>query len=55
MDFLQLQNKRFLIFGVANKKSVAYQIAAMLLSENAAIDLVVRDESVAEKVRPLFP
>jgi enoyl-[acyl-carrier protein] reductase I len=55
MDFLQLQNKRFLIFGVANKKSVAYQITAMLLSENAVVDLVVRDESIAKKVRPLFP
>jgi len=55
MNFLQLQNKRFLIFGVANKKSVAYQIAVMLLSENAVVDLVVRDESVAEKVQPLFP
>ena len=55
MNFLQLQDKRFLIFGVANKKSIAYQIAAMLLSENAVIDLVVRDEATAEKVRPLFP
>ena len=55
MNFLQLQHKRFLIFGVANKKSVAYQIAAMLLSENAFVDLVVRDESVAKKVQPLFP
>ena len=55
MNFLQLQNKRFLIFGVANKKSIAYQIAAMLLSEDAVVDLVVRDESIAEKVRVLFP
>ena len=55
MSFLQLQDKRFLIFGVANKKSVAYQIATMLLSENASIDLIVRDESVAEKVQLLFP
>jgi enoyl-[acyl-carrier protein] reductase I len=55
MSFLQLQHKRFLVFGVANKKSVAYQIATMLLSENAVVDLVVRDESIAEKVRPLFP
>ena len=55
MNFLQLQNKRFLIFGVANKKSIAYQIATMLLSENAVVDLVVRDESVAEKVQSLFP
>ena len=55
MDFLQLKDKRFLIFGVANKKSVAYRIAAMLLEEEAAVDLVVRDEQVAEKVRKLFP
>ena len=55
MNFLHLQNKRFLIFGVANKKSIAYQIATMLLSENAAVDLVVRDEAVAEKVQSLFP
>lgn len=55
MSFLQLQNKRFLIFGVANKKSIAYQIAALLLSENALVDLVVRDESTAEKVQTLFP
>ena len=27
----------------------------MLLSENAIVDLVVRDETIAEKVRPLFP
>ena len=27
----------------------------MLLSESALIDLVVRDEAIAEKVRPLFP
>ena len=55
MNFLQLADKRFLIFGVANKKSVAYQIATMLLSENAVADLVVRDELIAEKVRVLFP
>jgi len=55
MDFLQLQDKRFLVFGTANKKSIAYQIAVMLLSENAVVDLVVRDESIADKVQPLFP
>jgi enoyl-[acyl-carrier protein] reductase I len=55
MNFLQLKDKRFLVFGVANKKSIAYQIAMMLLSEDAYVDLVVRDESIAEKVQPLFP
>jgi enoyl-[acyl-carrier protein] reductase I len=55
MDFLQLNNKRFLIFGVANKKSVAFQIAKMLIEENATVDFVVQNETVAKKVTELFP
>ena len=55
MNFLQLSDKRFLIFGVANKKSVAYRITRMLLDEGATVDLVVRDENIAEKARALFP
>ncbi|MDR1963592.1 MAG: SDR family oxidoreductase [Planctomycetaceae bacterium] len=55
MDFLQLSGKRFLVFGVANKKSVAFQIAGMLLGENATVDFVVLNESVAKKVGDLFP
>ncbi len=55
MDFLKLSGKRFLIFGVANKKSIAYQITKMLLDEGATVDLVVRDAKIAEKVAPLFP
>ncbi len=55
MSFLNIEDKRFLVFGVANKKSVAYHVAKMLLDEGAQIDLVVRDEQAAEKVRKLFP
>jgi enoyl-[acyl-carrier protein] reductase I len=55
MTFLQIQDKRFLVFGVANKKSIAYQIAVMLLNENALVDLVVQDEATAERVRTFFP
>lgn len=55
MAFLQLSGKRLLIFGVANKKSVAYQIVKMLLEENATVDLVVQNETIAEKVQKLFP
>jgi enoyl-[acyl-carrier protein] reductase I len=55
MDFLQLNSKRFLIFGVANKKSVAFQIAKMLLDENAIVDFAVQNETVAKKVGELFP
>ena len=55
MSFLNLAEKRFLVFGVANKKSVAYHISKMLLDENADVVLVVRDEKTKESVARLFP
>ncbi|MCL2742383.1 MAG: SDR family oxidoreductase [Planctomycetaceae bacterium] len=55
MNFLQLKGKRFLIFGVANKKSVAFSAASMLLEEEAEVDFVVRDDATADKVKKLFP
>ena len=55
MSFLQLAGKRFLIFGVANKKSVAAAVAKILLGEGAELFLVVRDESVRERASKLFP
>lgn len=54
-DFLQLGGKRFLIFGVANKKSVAYAVASMLRSEGAECVFVVRDEPTRERAQKLFP
>lgn len=54
-DFLQLNGRRFLIFGLANRKSVACEVAKMLVAENAECVFVVRDESVREKAQPLFP
>ena len=56
MDFLQLQGKRILVFGVANKKSVAYQTARVL--EDAGAELVYsvrsheRRSQVAAKLLP---
>lgn len=55
MDFLQLEGKRFLIFGVANKKSVAYAIAKMLQSEGAEMVFVVQNETVKSRTSALFP
>jgi enoyl-[acyl-carrier protein] reductase I len=55
VSFLKLESKRFLVFGVANKKSVAYQIVVMLLGEGAVVDLVVQNELIADKVRLIFP
>ncbi len=55
MDFLQLANKRFLIFGVANKKSVAYSVSKMLLEEGAECVFVVQNQTILEKASKLFP
>lgn len=55
MDFLQLSGKCFLIFGVANKKSVAYSVAKMLLNEGALLVFVVRDVEVKARTAKLFP
>lgn len=54
-DFLQLCGRRFLIFGVANKKSVAYAVASMLRGQGAESVFVVRDETIRERVAALFP
>lgn len=55
MDFLQLSGKRFLVFGVANKRSVAFHIVRMLREQGAECVLIVRNDSLSEKVRSLFP
>ncbi|MDD3585767.1 MAG: SDR family oxidoreductase [Thermoguttaceae bacterium] len=55
MDFLQISGKRFLIFGVANKKSVAYAVASMLRQQGGQCVFVVRDEEVLAKTQKLFP
>lgn len=54
-DFLQLAGKRFLVFGVANKKSVAYHITRGLLAAGAECWLVVLNETVQARVAGLFP
>ena len=38
MDFLQLKNKNILVLGVANRKSVAWQSAKLLLDAGAIYD-----------------
>ena len=55
MDFLQLSGKRFLVFGVANKKSVAYKIGQQLCEVGAEPVFVVRSEARREQVAKLFP
>src|SRR5207253_11424597 len=44
-DFLQLSGKTFLVFGVANKKSVAWFVAKTLEEEGATVLYSVRSEA----------
>ncbi len=55
MSFLNLENKIFLITGVANKKSVAYFSAKTLIDNGAQCIFTVQNEEIHEKVKKLFP
>ena len=50
MSFLKIENKTFVIFGVANKKSVAYHIGQKLENEGANVVYVVRSPERKERV-----
>ena len=51
MDFLQLTGKSILIFGVANRKSVAWHIGRVLSEAGAKCVYVVQNEERAEERR----
>lgn len=55
MGFLGIENKRYVVFGLANKKSVAAAIARTLIDEGGEVIHVVRSEERAKNVRKLFP
>ncbi|MCM8531181.1 MAG: SDR family oxidoreductase [Lentisphaeraceae bacterium] len=50
MSFLNIENKTFLVFGVANKKSVAYGIAKTLEEEGAKVIYSVRSPQRKEQL-----
>ena len=52
-DFLQLDGKAVLVFGVANKKSVAWHIGRVLVEAGARVAYVVRSPERRDQVRPL--
>lgn len=54
-DFLQLHGKKFLVFGVANKKSVAYHVAAQLESVGAQVIYSVRNEQRRQQLQKSLP
>lgn len=54
MSYLELEDKTILVFGVANKKSVAYHIGKTLEKEKARILYCVRSEARRESVAKLL-
>ncbi|MFP5459363.1 MAG: enoyl-ACP reductase [Bacteriovoracia bacterium] len=55
MSFLALENKTFLIAGVANKKSVAYFSAKTLIEEGARCVFSVQRPEQLTQIEKLFP
>ena len=54
MDFLQLENKTIVVFGVANKKSVAWHIGKTLEEAGATVVYVVRSPQRRESLTKLM-
>ncbi len=54
MSFLNLENKTFLVSGVANRKSVAYAIARILEEEGARVLYSVRSEERLQALERLL-
>lgn len=54
MSFLNLEGKRYLVMGVANRKSVAWAIAKTLEVEGAEVIFSVRSASRLESVQKLL-
>jgi enoyl-[acyl-carrier protein] reductase I len=54
MDFLGLSDKTVLVFGVANKKSVAYHVAKTLEEVGAKVIYVVRTEERRQSLTKLL-
>ncbi len=54
MDFLQLAGRRIVVFGVANKKSVAYRIGKLLEEAGALVVYVVRSPERKEQLGKLL-
>jgi enoyl-[acyl-carrier protein] reductase I len=53
MDFLQLADKRILIFGVGNRKSVAYHVGRVLGECRAECVYVVQNDPIRQSVAKL--
>ena len=54
MDFLQLEGKNFVVFGVANRKSVAFHVGKTLEESGAKVFYVVRTEERRTQVQKIL-
>lgn len=54
MSFLNFENRRYLVFGVANRKSVAWAIGKTLEAEGAEVVYSVRSEARRESLAKLM-
>ena len=55
MSFLGLDGKTIIVFGIANKKSVAWHVAETIVKEGAKVVYVVRSETRRESLKKLVP
>ncbi len=55
MSFLRFENKKYLVVGMANKKSVAFHIAKIVTDEGGEVIFSVQDEDKKKAVARLFP
>jgi enoyl-[acyl-carrier protein] reductase I len=55
MDFLDIAGKSFLVFGVANKKSVAFSVGEVLSQAKANVIYSVRSPTRRESVAKILP
>jgi enoyl-[acyl-carrier protein] reductase I len=53
VDFLGLNNKTFLVFGLANRKSVAWHVGRVLIEVGAEVIWVVRSEARRDEVKKM--
>lgn len=55
MSFLSLEGKTIVVFGIANKKSVAWHVAETVAKEGAKVLYVVRSEARRESLAKSIP
>ena len=55
MGFLELENKVFVVFGVANRKSIAFRVAETIEREGGDVVFVVRSEARRAQLEALLP